>query len=853
MSKKFKLEMQVAADVSEVKKATQEILAFKNKFDTITTQVRNGLFLGIGAGLGNQIASVFSQALPSYLNQEKAEASLMQAMKNRMLYTKEALADFKNMAAEIQNLTTITDETVLSMQSMALNMGVSRARMQECVQGAIGLQKAYGMGLNEALKASAAIIQGKTEKLNELIPALKNCETNEQKLAMAQSAMRNGFAQAKAETATLAGTLTQLSNAWKEVAETVGENVAPVIKEAADIITGLANILNRNKWFVSGLTKAFIALTAAMAVTKVLNYAKAFSVLTTATKANTAAVVANTIAQNANLKSVGSLGKLGKNISSMGGGLLKTGGALATIGENLLRIGGAFSKLAPVAAALFGIAEGSMAVKKEFYDLPKEAAASCAKTTKSILDFAQPMVENLKNVGGSADDVAKAFARLDVAERNMEFIKKSAKNEGFDTTEVDKNIDALRKQRAELNANKKAIIEIYNEKQKAFTDQGNKTFYAAKDKLQQSNSNVSEAQQLEKLNIAIDLKKRTIYDFELRIKDAQGEQKTILADQYSGEVNKLIELKKQQAALQAHEAAINAQVVAYNEEWRIESNILKAQISGNKEAIEKAKNEQKILQYKKAYVAAHKEQYKISGNLDNLDKDALTHAQKKLALEQKALQTEQQREQSKKRQQSIEDYTYRIKIAQAKLRGDEEGVKKLEEAQASKQEIENLVASTGMSREEAEKMVLTTRATEAQAAAAESQRANSAGLPMQGMGGGYSAPEGNPRGPTPPRRPATVSAKNQEAYDQWKEQRKNGGIGKDVSFADYRQQIQPKAPSGGGLPNNPSKEAGGKAENKTQKEIADTLKDTKKIWDKMEKLLKNIDNNTSATAQNNKE
>ncbi|MDY6069589.1 MAG: hypothetical protein SPI34_07705, partial [Opitutales bacterium] len=106
---------------------------------------------------------------------------------------------------------------------------------------------------------------------------------------------------------------------------------------------------------------------------------------------------------------------------------------------------------------------------------------------------------------------------------------------------------------------------------------------------------------------------------------------------------------------------------------------------------------------------------------------------------------------------------------------------------------------------------------------------------------------------TPPRRPATVSAKNQEAYDQWKEQRKNGGIGKDVSFADYRQQIQPKAPSGGGLPNNPSKEAGGKAENKNEKEIADILKDTKKIWDKMEKLLKNIDNNTSATAQNNKE
>lgn len=834
MSKKFKLEMKMAADVSEIKQATQELQNFKRKFDNVYGQIKGGILMNFGAGIGNQIASVFSQALPSYLNQEKAEASLTQAMKNRMLYTKEALSDFKSMAAEIQNLTTITDETVLSMQSMALNMGVSRARMQECVQGAIGLQKAYGMGLNEALKASAAIIQGKTEKLNELIPALKSCETNEQKLAMAQSAMQNGFAQAKAETATLAGSLTQLSNAWKEVAEKVGENVAPVIKEVADIFKGLADILNKYSGIVSFATQVVVTLVAAMAVTKVLSFAKAFTVLTTATKANTAAVIANTMAQSANAKSLTSLiGLVGKFKGAIGASAL--------------------ARLGAWGVAIYGVTSAYKAIKKEFFDLPKEAAASCTKTSQSIIAFAQPTVENLKNVGGTADDVAKAFARMDIAEKSLKNLLNNADKDGVDTDGIYKSLDALRAQRKELRKNQDAIKALYAEKQKAFEDQSSATVDAAKSKLNDFDNPVSEAQQLKKLNAAIDAQKKAMYDIEVSIKDAQGEQKTILADQYSTEAKKLIELKKQQATLQAHEATINAQVAAYNEEWRVASNILKAQISGNKEAIEKAKNEQKILQYKKAFISAHKEQYKISGNLDNLDKDALTHAQKKLALEQKALQTEQQREQSKKRQQSIEDYIYRIKIAQAKLRGDEEGVKKLEEAQASKQEVENLIASTGMSRMEAEKIVLTTRATEAQAAAAESQRANSAVLPMQGMGGGYFAPEGNPRGPTPPRRTGTVSAKTQEAYDQWKEQRKNGRIGKDVSFADYRRQIQPKAPSGGGLPNNPSKKAGGKAENKNEKEIANILKNTKKIWDKMEKLLKNIDNNTSATAQNNKE
>lgn len=77
----------------------------------------------------------------------------------------EILPIYESLASEMQRLTTYGDEEVLALQSTATAMGVTSEQMDLCIKGAIELSNVYGIGLNEAVRAAATVVQGKQTSL----------------------------------------------------------------------------------------------------------------------------------------------------------------------------------------------------------------------------------------------------------------------------------------------------------------------------------------------------------------------------------------------------------------------------------------------------------------------------------------------------------------------------------------------------------------------------------------------------------------------------------------------------------------------------------------------------------------
>ena len=292
----------INASVSELAKAGKELssalVSLPKTMDTIADDVKKigeeskkagedlnglkttaqGVFMELGAQITDfavnklkQIPAAIMSSIEAFGQQEMAVQKLAAAIRSQGGNVSEILPIYESLAGEMQRLTTYGDEEVLALQSTATAMGVTSEQMDLCIKGAIGLSNVFGIGLNEAVRAAATVVQGKTDKLNEMIPALSKCKSETEKYAIAEKAMKDGFAQAKAEAESTTGRLKQAANAWGDLAEVAGETFAPVAVEVAGAlksvcewfafskIGGLANVASLFKLVASGMTGAKMA------------------------------------------------------------------------------------------------------------------------------------------------------------------------------------------------------------------------------------------------------------------------------------------------------------------------------------------------------------------------------------------------------------------------------------------------------------------------------------------------------------------------------------------------------------------------------------------------------------------
>ena len=135
-------------------------------------------FAGIAAAVGGAVAafagfSVIRDVTEAASIQQDAINQLNQSLKNAGDFSQEASQQFQDFASELQQVTTVGDETTLQLASLARNFTTTNEQAQELTEAAIQLSAATGIELESAVRNLGKTFGGLTGELGESVPALR--------------------------------------------------------------------------------------------------------------------------------------------------------------------------------------------------------------------------------------------------------------------------------------------------------------------------------------------------------------------------------------------------------------------------------------------------------------------------------------------------------------------------------------------------------------------------------------------------------------------------------------------------------------------------------------------------------
>jgi len=124
---------------------------------------------------------------------EKTNIKLTAALKNQRLEVGNNQRALNAMAASMELLTGISDETIRSQHAMALNFGVSIERVDEFTQASIRLANTSDMSLTSAMRNLIKSLSGMKGELGEAVPAIGRMTTAELKAGKAVELLNEQF------------------------------------------------------------------------------------------------------------------------------------------------------------------------------------------------------------------------------------------------------------------------------------------------------------------------------------------------------------------------------------------------------------------------------------------------------------------------------------------------------------------------------------------------------------------------------------------------------------------------------------------------------------------------------------
>lgn len=208
---------------------------------------------GIGKSMSMYVTAPLvamgAASLAAFDKQAQAEAKLAAQVRLNGKDVESTMASYKTFASELQNVTTVGDETTLGLMQMAETMGATN--VQAATQGAIALSKALGVDLAQGVKMAVMAQSGQYEMLNRYVPALRTANSESEKAAIVSKLYADGLAIAKTEAETGMGAMIQLTNTLGDIGESFGAIIAEGIKPAVEWLKSIAamfqNLSERGK------------------------------------------------------------------------------------------------------------------------------------------------------------------------------------------------------------------------------------------------------------------------------------------------------------------------------------------------------------------------------------------------------------------------------------------------------------------------------------------------------------------------------------------------------------------------------------------------------------------------------
>ena len=761
---------------SGLENAKEKTKKFKDEVDGTKNSI-TGFYMELGAMAARMVThlpSAVTATIEAFGQQEMVLQKLSAAVRTNGGNVSEVLPIMQQFASDIQAITTYGDEQVHSMMAMATSMGVNAGQMDIVMRSAIGLSTALGMDVTTATKAAASAIQGKTGMLQEYIPSLVKCKTEEEKLAQVQRLSESGFAQAEAAANTLDGKLKQAANAWGDLQEVMGEAFAPTVKAVAGLIKGICALLTENAAVTKTLTIALTSCAVGFAFTKVgglANVAKMILGVTTATKGATTAMHAFNLAIKANPI-----------------GLIASAAAAAVLG---------LAQLVDYYLNLESEEQKEIAAQEAAREARRRTAED-ARAASAVLD---EYAESVAREGESADDTAKRMSALAAEIESLSDRSKWAENGQEEAAQklVDKKkelVELQKKYLEQVNATAEAEYQYASNRETERKYRVEQELNAARKTGIAHIIKFKEAElaHVEELQKSVEIQKKYYADHVHLVK-SEEDRKRIMADaaEYA---NSVIERSREESR---DAKWLNSELEkSKNEQRGLEMDILRARAAGNEAEAKDLELKLKISQTASEIFEATRKEGMGREELKRLQSDAAEKAREKCELEKSITDEVERQNFAKDAQAKIEDILLTNKIEQLKAEG------KLTEARELEREREikrTLAGMSGLSEEQKKKLAETMRQTNAYRDRQQNMRKGGSG---NGYGAGASYPAGagsngsyggnsvrgydgsaKYTGPTPPRRPspATVSSKYLGLYEEWKAA---GGSKSGESWTDYR-------------------------------------------------------------------
>lgn len=696
---KFNIEVAVKAQLDTLEKVQRSLDEINKKVGVVSDSTSNlsnvwtGAMMNIGAQISDlamKLPKLATATIEAFGKQEMAVLKLSSAIRSQGGNVSEILPIYESLAGEMQRLTTYGDEEVLALQSTATAMGVTSEQMDLCIKGAIGLSNVFGIGLNEAVRAAATVVQGKTDKLNEMIPALSKCKSETEKYAIAEKAMKDGFAQAKAEAESTTGRLKQAANAWGDLAEVAGETFAPVAVEVAGALKSVCEWLSKNSEIIQVLVGGLSSLAVGFAFSRIGGLASVAALFKTVSAAITGTKAASD-ALNVSLKAN------------------------------------------PLGIAMTAVSAFALLVS-HLHSKEKARYESNIEQSKEYRDGIDAEIDAMKQWGISAEDnekrtaeVADEIAKLKAEEE--EYRKSHGQLRGAYGGAMYKVYS--KEEQAEID-NYRAKIEKLEERQKAAANVKELDALAAKrhaaavaaseEILAKSAEEMRAAQSAtEALKVTRERYARTEKEIAELQKAFDGgkiadSERVAKAERLRHARLELLELGKkeieQETALATSKYAA-LKTAELNKQNDLEARLAGARLRGNaaeakslETELEGVKIQRKRLDIITAYISARKSEIKTAEDLNRIQADAARYANATLEFEKQKADSEKwlngEIEKNKAAQRDIE-----VEILRARASGNEAGAKELELKLKIAQTAAEIFESTrkeGMSRDELERL-----------------------------------------------------------------------------------------------------------------------------------------------------
>lgn len=217
---------EIGAEDSKYKAA---IAGVRSSTDSAAATIRNLQTTALGVFSAIAGSAALRYLLSNFAEQEAADRKLAVSLEQLGKGGEAAMFQMRAFASEMQNVTTVGDETILAVAALGANIGkLSGETLQAAVKAAIGLSRALDMDLHTAMMLVSRAAVGQTSMLSRYGIVLNETATDQEKFNELLEIGAKKFSLATAEAQTTIGQWEQLKNTVSDFAEVGGEFIATI-------------------------------------------------------------------------------------------------------------------------------------------------------------------------------------------------------------------------------------------------------------------------------------------------------------------------------------------------------------------------------------------------------------------------------------------------------------------------------------------------------------------------------------------------------------------------------------------------------------------------------------------------